>query len=115
MNQYIDFTSEPIVNERFYGSIAKIYPTGEKDKFVFIAHEGEYVGVYATLKSAALKTDKLATITKMEWDEHDRAGEYGACSLCDDTHMIMETTTDWRVTLREVIQEQYKQHKMKEA
>lgn len=105
MSKLTDWTAEAVVAD---GAVIKLFPTGSKDKRVFVAYENEFVGVYGSLSDACERTNKLGVISRLEWDEHDRAGEYGACSLCDDTHMVTQTLTDWRTTLSEIVEEQYK-------
>ncbi len=104
-NKYIDFIGEPMTTN---GKIIKIFPRTDKDKPLYVAYETDCVGVYANLMDASQSVSKLATISHLEWDEHDRAGENGSCSLCDGTHMITQTLTPWRTTLTEVFLEEYK-------
>jgi hypothetical protein len=107
MSKLTEWTEEAVMTDGF-GSMLRLFPTGQKDKRVYAVYENDFVGVYGSPLDALRGTNKLGVISRLEWDEHDRAGEHGACSLCDDKHMVTQTLTDWRITLTEIIEEQYK-------
>jgi hypothetical protein len=110
MSQFIDFTAEPVLTAD--GSILLVRPASDRKKSVYIRYEGDFVGVYGDFVDACERSNKLGVISRLEWDEHDRAGENGSCALCDETHMVKDTLVGWRVTLNEIIQEHYKPYEL---
>ena len=87
----------------------------EPEGILYVCDEGDFVNVYGSLDDAMFCANALAVMTPEEWSDHDRAGEHGACSVCDNTHTATRLQARWRDILGEVLAEEKKTPKYEEA